>query len=336
MAWKAILEHLVLVVAAVASFATVTPAVGVPVGNLYEVSVDVPAGGDAAAFRAGIGDVLVKVTGRRDAAGLPGLAALVNDAGRYVTSYRRAPGGRLAIAYDADAIESAVAAAGLPFWGEDRPLTLVWLAVDRGGGQRGLITAEAPGAEKRAVEAAAGQRGLPLAWPSSAGGEDPKRRFEQAWSGDPASLAETASRYGADGILVGRARPTGGGQYTVDWTFIGAGGRSEARGNLAEGVHHAADRYASRYASREAAHLIAVDVTVTGIATAAQYAEATRLLAGLSVVKEVTLRAVTQDAVVFHVSTRGGLASLQREAAAGGRLRPVAGEQGSAVFAYQP
>ena len=336
MALRAILRRLAACVAAAASFGAVMPAAGVPVGNLYEVSVEVPAGGEQAAFSSGMADVLVKVTGRRDAAALPGLAALVADAGRYVASYRRVPGGRLAIVYDEEAIERAVASAGLPFWGADRPLTLVWLAVDRGEGQRGLITAEAAAAEKRAVEAAAGQRGLPLAWPSGAGGEDGPLRFEQAWSGDAGSLAGTASRYGAEGVLVGKARATASGQYAVDWTFIGHNGRSEARGDLAEGIHLAADRYASLYATNEAARRSVIEVTVTGIATSAQYADATRLLARLSVVRDVTLSAVKQDAVVFRVSTRGGLAALQREAAEGGRLRPVAGEPGTAVFAYQP
>jgi hypothetical protein len=281
-------------------------------------------------------DVLVKVTGRRDAAALPGLAALVEDAGRYVASYRRVPGGRLAIVYDAEAIEGAVASAGLPFWAAERPLTLVWLAVDRGASQRGLITAEAAAAEKRVVEAVAGQRGLPLAWPTGTGDEDGPLGFEQVWSGDPGALAGTASRYGAEGVLVGKARATGPGQYTVDWTFVGHNGRSEARGDLAEGVHLAADRYASLYASSEAARRSVIEITVKGIQTSAQYADATRLLAGFSVVREVTLSAVQQDAAVFRVSTRGGLAALQREAAEGGRLRPVAGEPGAAVFTYQP
>lgn len=336
MAWRAILERLAACLAAMAMLVAPMPASAVQVGNLYESSVEAPAGGEQAAFRTGMGDVLVRVTGRRDAAELPALAPLVDDAGRYVVSYRRATGGRLAISYDPDAIEQAVAAAGLPFWGEERPLTLVWLAVDRGGGQRGLLTAEAGPPEKRAVEAAAALRGLPLAWPSGAMGQDVKRRFDQAWSGDVASLAEAASSHGAEGVLVGRARPGAAGTYAVDWTFVGAGGRSEARGDLEEGVHLAADRFASLYASSEAARRSEIQVTVTGVNTASQYADASRQLAALPAVREVVLQAVTLDAVTFRVSTRGGLAALQREAAAGGRLRPVAGQQGSAVFSLAP
>lgn len=300
----------------------------------FEVSVPLTAEGEDAAFRAGMADLLVKVTGRRDAPQIGSLVPLVEEAARYVTSYRRAPGRRLLISFDEDAVESAVAAAGLPFWGSARPTTLVWLAVDRGAGQRGLVTAEGAATEKAAVEAVAAQRGLPLAWPSST--DDPRLRFEQAWSGDAASLADTAARHGADGVLVGKAVADGRGGYAAEWTFIGGGGRSQSRGDLGAGVHLAADHYASRYASAAAAQRSEVDITVTGITHAAAYADASRRLEALASVRDLRLLRVLPDSAVFRASVRGGLDTLRREAASAGRLRPMAGEQGGALFVYEP
>ncbi len=281
-------------------------------------------------------DLLVRITGRRDAAQLPGLAPLVDDAPRYVNSYRRAPGRKLLVSFDEDAIEAAVDQAGLPFWGEVRPTTLVWLAVDRGDGRRGLVMSDAASGERDALEAAAAQRGLPLAWPSAGGGEDPRLRFEQAWSGDAPSLAETASRYGAEGVLVGKAVADATGNYAVDWTFLGEGGRSQTRGSLESGVHLAADRYASRYASAGGARRSEIEITVAGVTHAAAYADASRRLEAFAAVRDLRLVRVLPDSAVFRASVRGGLEALQREAAASGRLRPVAGEQGAAQFVYEP
>jgi len=302
----------------------------------FEVAVPLTTDGEEEAFRTGMAELLVRVTGRRDAATLPGLAPLVANAARYVGSYRRVPGRRLLVSYDEDAVAAAVAGAGLPFWGEVRPATLVWLAVDRGGGRRGLVTSDTTGDERAALEAAAEQRGIPLAWPSSAGGEDPRLRFEQAWSGDAASLAETASRYGAEGVLVGKAVADGAGGYVADWTFIGDGGRSQVRGGLDAGVHLAADRYASLYASAAGAQRSELEITVTGITHAAAYADASRRLEALAAVRDLRLVRVLPDSAVFRASVRGGLDALRREAAAGGRLRPVAGEQGGALLVYEP
>jgi hypothetical protein len=304
--------------------------------NQFEVTVPLTADGEEAAFKAGMADLLVRITGRRDAAQLPGLAPLVDNAPRYVSSYRRAPGRRLLINFDEDAVEAAVAEAGLPFWGDVRPTTLVWLAVDRGGGRRGLVMSDTSGEEKDAVEAAAAQRGLPLVWPSAGAGEDPRLRFEQAWSGDAASLAQTASRYGAEGVLVGKAITDPAGASAVEWTFVGDGGLSQARGGLDSGVHLAADRYASRYASTAGARRSEIDITVSGVTHAAAYADAWRRLEALAAVRDLRLVRVLPDSAVFRASVRGGLDALQREAAAGGRLRPVAGEQGAAQFVYEP
>jgi hypothetical protein len=322
----------VSLIALIAFAMPVNPAHGA--ATQFEVTVPLTAEGEEAAFRTGMADLLVRITGRRDAAQLPGLVPLVDNAPRYVSSYRRAPGRRLLISFDEDAVETAVAQAGLPFWGDVRPTTLVWLAVDRGGGRRGLVTSDTAGEEKDAVEAAAAQRGLPLVWPSAGAGEDLRLRFEQAWSGDVGSLAETASRYGAEGVLVGKAIADTTGAYAVEWTFLGDGGRSQVRGGVESGVHLAADRYASRYASTAGAQRSEIEITVLGLTHAAAYADASRQLESLAAVRDLRLVRVNPDSAVFRASVRGGLDALQREAAAGGRLRPVAGEQGTAQFTY--
>ena len=310
------------------------PSPAADVGNLYEVTVPATGLADTEVFSRAMAAVLVRVTGLRDAASLPELAGLIDGASRYVSSYRRASAGRLAVRFDAESIERAVAAAGLPFWAEDRPATLVWLAADRGGGQRGLV-ASGSSPEREAVERAAEERGVPLVWPAPAGGAEARRRFDQAWSGDTAGLAAEAPEYGASAILVGRAT-RGGDGYAVDWTFVGPGGAERARGGLEEGVHLAADRLAARYASTEAGRRDDLDVLVTGIDNAAQYAAATRYLESLPVVRGVAVREVRPDSVVFTVAVRGGLDSLRRAAVAGQRMIPVESAAGEAAFRLQP
>jgi len=304
-------------------------------GNLYEVTVPGSGLAESEVFSRAMASVLVRVTGLRDAASLPALSGLIDEASRYVSSYRRASAGRLAVRFDAESIERAVAAAGLPFWAEDRPATLVWLAVDRGGGQRGLAaTGASP--ERQAVELAAEERGVPLVWPMPVGSAEAGRRFDQAWSGDTAGLAAEAPEYGASAVLVGRATRAGGDTYAVEWTFVGPGGAERVRGDLGEGVHLAADRLAARYASTEAGRRDEIDVVVAGIGSAARYAEATRYLESLPVVRGVGVREVRSDSIVFRVAVRGGLESLRRAAIAGDRMIPVESAAGEAAFRLQP
>ena len=296
--------------------------------DLY--SVTVPYSGDNdAAFREAMRDVLIRVTGRSDAPDLPNLAPLVAQASRYVTSFRRAAGNQLTVSFNGPAIENAVDASGLAFWGNERPVTLVWLALDRGGGRRALVSANDTSAEKELVDSSAARRGLPLAWPDA--GDDLVRAMQQAWSGNHDALVDAARRYGADGVLVGRARQTAAGSYEVEWNFSATGASGGVSGDLDAGPALAAERYAGIYASQGASQRSEHTVTVTGIATLEAYAATLRTLAKLAPVRGVAVDEVNADAVSFRVNVRGDPDALNQAILRDGRLQPV--DAGRLIYA---
>jgi hypothetical protein len=303
-------------------------------GDMYTVTVPVTGQGESAqqaAFREAMRDILIRATGRRDAADIESLAPLVAQAGRHVVSFRRAAGSQLAVTFDGSTIENSIDAAGLPFWGPDRPLTLVWLAVDRGG-RRSLAGSATGGDEKERVERVAARRGIPLVWPGA--GDDLGRGLQQAWSGDHEPLVNAARRYGADGVLIGRAVATAGGQHTVEWTFSSADLSAQTSGDLASGPELAADRYAAAYASRNAGQRVEQLVTVTGIDTLEAYAAALRALGRLPLVRGVAVDEVTPDAVSFALTIRGDPDALRQAIRRAGRLVPV--DESRMIFALAP
>lgn len=306
-------------------FAALTPLAGaVSLGDLYSVTVPVAGpseGAQLAAFREALRGILIRATGRRDAAELESLLPLVNQAARHVVSFRRAAGNQLAVTFDGPAIENAIDLAGLPFWGPDRPLTLVWLAIDRGGGRRGLIGSGGTSDEKLRIERAAARRGIPLVWPGS--GEDLGRGFQQAWTRDHAALVAAARRYGADGVLIGRASASASGNPAVEWTFSAAGISAQTAGDLEAGPEIAADRYASVHASRSAGLRSEQVVTVMGIGSLEAYAAATRALSRLPLVRGVAVDEVTPDAVSFVLMIRGDPSALRQAIEHDGRLPAV-------------
>ncbi len=121
-------------------------------------------------------------------------------------------------------------------------------------------------AEKARVDSKAARSGLPIVWPDA--GDDLVRATQQAWSGNHDALVDAARRYGADGVLVGRARQTAAGTYEVDWNFSGAGAAGSAAGELEAGpdARRRALRRRLRFAGR--AQRSEHTVTVTGIALA--------------------------------------------------------------------
>jgi hypothetical protein len=256
-------------------------------GDLYSVSVPY-AGDNDAAFREAMRDVLVRVTGRRDAPDLENLAPLVAQASRYVTSFRRAPGNQLAVTFDGAAIENVIDASGLASLGNDRPVTLVWLALDRGGGRRAMVSSSDTSAEKSAVDAIAARRGLPVVWPDA--GDDLVRATQQVWSGNHDALQDAARRYGADAVLVG-PRASHGREYLRGGLAVLVGGANgSATGGLEAGPGPRGRALCKRYASRGAAQRTEQIVTVTGIASLEAYASAMRTLSKARPVRGVAGR----------------------------------------------
>ncbi len=301
------------------------------VGDLYSVTVP-HTGGNEAAFREAMRDILIRVTGRPDAPESANLAPLVTEASRYVVSYRRAAGGQLAVSFDGPAIENAIDHSGFGFWGGERPVTLVWLAVDRGSGKRALVTAGGESPERALIESAAARRGLPLAWPGT--GDDLVRSLQQAWSGDHAPLIDAARRYGAEGVLIGRAQPATGGAWSVDWSFSAAGLAAQSSGGLESGVELASERYAGLYASQGAGQRSEQIVTVRGIDSLDRYAGAMRLLGRLAPVRGVSVDEVTPEAVSFLVHVRGDPEALRQAILRDGRL--VAIDAARMIFTLTP
>lgn len=300
-------------------------------GDLYTVSVPYT-GDNEAAFRQAMRDVLVRATGQPNAPALENLAPLVAEASRYVTSFRRAGGNQLSVSFDGAAIENAIDASGLATWGNERPVTLVWLALDRGGGRRTLVSSSDTSAEKAQVDASASRRGLPIVWPEA--GDDLVRATQQAWSGDHGALVDAARRYGADGVLIGRARLTAAGGYEADWSFSGAGLAGDVTGGLEAGPELAADRYAGVYASRGAAQRTELTVTVTGISSLEAYTSAMRTLSRLQPVRGVSVDEITPDGVSFRVNVRGDPDALGQAIQRDGRLSPV--DAGRLIYAFSP
>ncbi len=314
---------------ALAAFAL--PAHAESLGDLYTVTVPYT-GENESAFRQAMRDILVRVTGRPDAPELENLAPLVGQASRYVTSFRRAAGNQLTVTFNGTAIENAVDASGLATWDSDRPVTLVWLALDRGGGRRGLVSSSDTSAEKARIDSKADRSGLPIVWPDA--GDDLVRAMQQAWSGNHDALVDAARRYGADGVLIGRARQTAAGTYEVYWSFAGAGVAGNATGELESGPELAAERYAGVYASRGAAQRSEQIVTVTGIGSLESYASAMRTLSKLAPVRGVSVDEVTPDAVSFRVNVRGDPGALNDAILRDGRLQPV--DSGRLIYAMSP
>src|SRR5215471_14859952 len=209
-AWRRTLLLLTLFLPALVARAATFP-------NLYVVTVQPdPAAADqrAAATEAALAGLLVRVTGNRYAALDPQLQPLIHSARDYYNSYGTDRQGRWPVTFNAQRVEAALAQLNIPVWGAERPLTLLWVAVDDGAGGRAELPAnELPTditpalAElltmiRMELAAVADERGLPIVLPLIDAEDLRAVTFTDVWGGFDDRVLPASARYRADAVLI--------------------------------------------------------------------------------------------------------------------------------------
>jgi hypothetical protein len=307
------------------------------VTGLYEATVPLAERserGQAMAIQDAMRQVLVRVTGRRDAGDDPALAALVENARRYVQQFRVVGTNQFFAGFDGARVERAVAAAGQPIWGHERPATLVLLTVGQGS-NRALLYASSTSEVRQEVARGAQLRGLPLVWPDAS---RPVSAAELS-AAAPERLRELGTQYGADAVLAGT---TAGSGSMIHWTLVQGSETNEWRGSPGEGPQGAADWFARVFSAESAAGEGAVvAIAVSGVTDLRAYAAVTEYLQSLTLVRALSVDEVAGDSVLYRARVQGGSERLARAIGLGTRLAPEAptgyGDPGSTLsFRYRP
>lgn len=307
----------------------------VSVGDLYEVATPVTTTRDAA-FVDALKTVVVRVSGRRDAT--ERLGAALNNPRQYVQRFGFSSDNVLQAAFDSRSVDRLLNEAGLPIWGRERPATLVMVIMEGPDGSATWMDANTVGPERDAITIVAKQRGVPLVWPQM----DAQDRVQASVIlNDPSATAlmQAAARYGANAVLLGRARRDGAGGAYVRWTLASNDNLEESQGAIDTGVHLAADSFASVYSS-SGASLDSVALEVSGIGNLNDYASTLNYLENMTVVRSVALERVSGDTLHFKLAVRGDASHLKRALALDNKLVPQSMDDAGAPqrlqFRYRP
>jgi len=319
-----------------ASFGLVSPAPGASVAGLYEA--EVPWEGDReAAFAAALGQVLVRMTGRRDAASAPELLPLLETAPRYAQQFRNPAPDRLWVAFDGQALSRALAELGQPLWGSERPGTLVWLAVDAGAGVRFVVPSEpeldAEAALKDRLEAAARARGVPLVFPLMDAEDRSRASFAEVWGGFDDAIATASARYGVDAVLVGRL--AAGDFDRGRWVLYAGGDAQRWVGGVEESLDRVADGFAALYAVVPSGRPSVVTLVISGVDSVEDYGRITRFLGQLTAVERVGVEQASGDTLVMRAALRGDAAQFDQAVRLGGLLEPAGEAAGPSELRYR-
>ena len=299
-------------------------ALAVEVPSLYTVEVELdPDDPDAQsnAYRTALTEVLIRVTGSIATAESAEMSTLFPNPTRYVRQFRPGPDNTLVVSLDGPAIEQTLRQAGATVWGSDRPLTIIWLAIDWGLGDRELVPADDQdglASDSRAVDRnrvlrdqvqmVATRRGLPVVFPLLDVQDLQSIGFVDIWGGFDEPLLEASARYGADSILVGRIRPNE--MQPPRWTWHIGEQRFGWPGQPEEAINQLADALAARDAIRGDEESESIELTISGIDSVVAYGRVQQYMENLRIVDKLSIQSAQPDRITYVVEVQGGIERL--------------------------
>lgn len=315
----------------------------VVVPELYRAEVLVPdnsAESQNEAFRQGLIQVLVRLSGSRAIEHMPESEAILAKAPRYALgySYNRVEASEeeeakltIRIEFDGPALERVLHKAGLPVWAAKRPSVLVWLAVEQGR-KRSILAEDSESQAVQHLQQGARERGIPLILPLMDLEDRRHVEFGDIRAGFFDTLSQAAQRYNTDMMLIGWLKKARSGDWVVTWTVQRGNTSSRWREDslpleeaVRSGVEGLADIMASRYAfsATPDSQLNEYVVAIGQLMSLEHYAAVLNMLQGMIFIEHVTPAYIAADQAAFKVLMRGPLAELEKSLMLSNRLLPA-------------
>mgnify|MGYP001812742230 FL=1 len=305
-------------------FTSVARAVEVPTLFTAEVPFDREADNPREdAYERALSEVLLRVSGSELGNNPVAIAELFPNPSSFVIQFRPGANDTLWVSFDGEAIEQILRNSGQLVWGADRPLTLVWLAVDWGQGSREIIAADDPDrseSQGRSIDRnrrlrermlqIAEQRGLPIVFPLLDTTDLQSVTFSDIWGGFDEGIIDASKRYDANSILIGRIRPSA--SRRENWTYYFSGTQRSWNGPPESIVAEVADLLAAEFAVGGNAPVETVTLSVSGIDSVQAYGSVQSLLADVSLIESFVIVEVVGDRVSYRIDVRGGAGRLSR------------------------
>lgn len=316
------LKKLILLALVGAFFSSTASAVEVSTLYTAQVSIDkTKPDPEADAYDRALAQVLLRVSGSELVNDVVLFDTIFPDPAAYVVQFRPGPEETLFVSFDGDAIEAALRRAGQRVWGGDRPLTLVWLAVDWGSGRREIIAAaDDSDSQSRSINRnrrlrermleIADRRGLPIEFPLLDGEDRAAVSFSDIWGGFDDRVLDASVRYDVNSVLIGRVRASGAAQNR--WTYHFGNAQRAWSGEPEVIISRISDLLAAEFTIGGDEPVRSVQLNVSGVTSVEAYGEVQSMLANMNLIDNFAITEVAGDRISFRVRAHGGASRLAR------------------------
>ncbi len=305
--------------------------------SIYEAEVPVSSQDErqrAQAIQQAFTQTLNKMSGGGAVLQNPAIQAAMAEAKNKVEEFSYAPSGLpgtpflLKVKFDPKAMKSLLRQAKEPIWDENRPLILVWLAVENAAHTFEVLDSQSTNEFALVLKKTALQRGLPILLPMMDIAELNGVSTADIRAKSLPPLQKASERYHADGTLVGSIEvkdklfaghwrlTLGGNHWDWDLSSETIPGLMQALGNKL--VTILAGRYAAVQTETVSSSLVLI---VKGIGQQDDYENLLRLIKRISLVRQMEIENVLGDEVILRLDVQGAQQAFMQEASVGQHLQ---------------
>lgn len=302
------------------------PAMAVQIEGLFEserLVSDQSAEQRTAAVKAGLADVLVRVSGHERTLEHESIKALLERAESYLAQFSYQtnekaagtdqPAFRLSMRFDGPSLIKVLSDAQLSVWGSNRPSVLTWLAI-QGPNGRFVVNNENNPLLAEVLAAEAKRRGVPVLLPLMDLEDERLVSVSDIWGQFSDRISAASVRYSPDAVYSGRFYRSGSGWNAYWLVQIGSQRQAielksdDVRELFAKSVDALAEVLAEKYA-------VVVSGTssgdyafkVVGLKSVEDYAKLNHYLNSLQVVGRVEVARVDDTGVAYRVALKGAV-----------------------------
>lgn len=310
-------------------------ALAVKVTSLYQAELPVSSQSDEARVEAvgqGFQQVLLKVSGDPHVEANPMIKPALLKPEYYVQEFSYllpTPNSShylIRIRYDKDDVNRLLRKSGVAYWGENRPLILVWMAVTNEKRRTEMVGSETRSTLADVVVREGEKFGLPLIFPVMDMADLNQVTSHDVISTSLPLLQEASKRYAPDALLIGKMLKTDDG-YVCKWLLVLDNDQWEftAQDKVFENaidsiMSQASQTLAKHYVVKRTKQSLSLKVEVTGVTEHEDLAQLMQYLKQLTPVQQVQLSEVSGDTVEVGVKVFGSMDNFLKNASIGKHL----------------
>ena len=315
------------------------------VTDLYQGKA--PTSGDMTAAQSqALGDVLVKVTGKRDILTQPDVVKALAAPADYVQQYSYQDIGSvkfLKADFNVAKVNALVGQSKFALLGPVRPQVAIWLVVDEG--ERRILPDQSGDGWSEALRAQTQAMGLPVSLPLMDLDDNMAVNATDVWGRFADPVLKASQRYGAEMVVLGKLSPEGE-AWSIDWGLYGSKPGAQAgelteltkgsgSGTQAEVAKGFADAgwLVQQYGTRLSGVASSQTLVVEGLSDIDGMIQIQKLLQEMASVTKVAIGKLEGDKVTFNLSLQGDKAELVRGLQLESRLHQV--EDNESGLRYQ-